>query len=1052
MSNFNEYFKNTLAKDMVDRLMVDIDAWSENKITKYRFEFEESDELKMPASYFLENGLTALHRVIIHYELNHTTQHTSSFDVPREIDGVFILEGAFRMATSVLNSDFECRFTIGDRKGGEDKITFDYTKVFHVDKGILRIKIQDKANYGSATQMDIRMNDLAKALQDPEKEPHLRLTDHQKKKLSIKLDLEKEPTHITKDLIEKCIEFGDDRDRDLIIDKQINSVATGFKRFLFKENFGQNFARSKRLVRNSLQKYGKLPEVLNSVNYLCFRYWKNNGSEKDKEIQTQPGVNAMNLDSYKSKISFHKTIAYNTSMADLIDIADTPINGNTNLQNSLTVSCHVMDDDTYFDVYDKEFNKITIPYMDYMNLRVVASECVDYETKKVVPQFNSEGKPYLEIKHRMRRKKAYDLDEYDLIDLHPDFRLSTSTRRIPFVNFTDSVRVSMGTSMLKQSIPISNAQRPLVDTGNWEDLQENGSNSRLVHDSAVVKAITESDVVLKTPEGEVKIPRKSAIKSIYNVTAYFEPKVKVGQKLKKGDVVVGPVGLEHDTVKSGLNANVLFHAYHGLVNEDAVVVSESFADRMSSYSIIDTFIEVKHTSKVTWIAPIGTKVKSKDNLVTLSKKIKLNDVNKAANKRLGGLLDGGDDLGDFTVESYLKVPENIDDAIVSDVCIQENVKPIIEKTVKEPDYTYSRSSRAYLDKYESTIEKDRKIMYKNYPDHVAADRLKPINLDPEKWQVVYHIQVRLIKYSRVVIGEKLTSRYGGKGVVSRIVPDHLMPKLADGSRVEVVLNPYSTINRKIPSVIMEVGLGNIAKKLHSMVEELKLTSSGKKKIMPLISKYYKRYKGMDVDEFLEKHNTLPMEEVYHFNVGCFSSYTPQQIESWSEELGISTQTDVYMPESDLVDLNELKENLEPKEYEEYVKSIQGKMTKVEKPLMAGMMTLERLYHMPSYTNKVTSDMVSDPKKMTISGRGDYRGEGQVINYMELYALLARNATGYLRDLRKDTNKEVTQRFLDNLLGLGLMVVDEKGYQQGGSSVKSKLTELKYKFRSKKGGI
>ena len=39
-------------------------------------------------------------------------------------------------------------------------------------------------------------------------------------------------------------------------------------------------------------------------------------------------------------------------------------------------------------------------------------------------------------------------DEYDLVDLHPDYRLSSTTRRIPFVNMTDSVRISMGTSIL----------------------------------------------------------------------------------------------------------------------------------------------------------------------------------------------------------------------------------------------------------------------------------------------------------------------------------------------------------------------------------------------------------------------------------------------------------------------------------------------------------------------------------------------------------------------------------------------------------------------------
>lgn len=91
-----------------------------------------------------------------------------------------------------------------------------------------------------------------------------------------------------------------------------------------------------------------------------------------------------------------------------------------------------------FDVYDKDFKKITIDYLDYLNSKVVASEYVDYETNTIKP--NESGK--IEVKHRMKRKTV-DKNDYDLIDLHPDYRLSTSTRRIPFLNMTDSVRISI---------------------------------------------------------------------------------------------------------------------------------------------------------------------------------------------------------------------------------------------------------------------------------------------------------------------------------------------------------------------------------------------------------------------------------------------------------------------------------------------------------------------------------------------------------------------------------------------------------------------------------
>lgn len=276
--------------------------------------------------------------------------------------------------------------------------------------------------------------------------------------------------------------------------------------------------------------------------------------------------------------------------------------------------------------------------------------------------------------------------------------------------------------------------------------------------------------------------------------------------------------------------------------------------------------------------------------------------------------------------------------------------------------------------------------------------------------------------------------------------------IVNGKRIEVVLNPYSTINRKIPSVISEIALGNIATTIHTNVEALKKTASGRKKAKEMVDKYYEgRYKDMTPDEFIAFHNSQPFEEVYHFNVGCFSDFTPEKIQSWMDELGVTTQYDVMMPESELTDLEELKKVLSPEEYEKTVKEMQGKFIKVEKPLMTGQVYLERLYHQPQYSNKVTTDMADQRDKDPISGRGFYRGGGgQKIGEMELGALLGRHAKAFIKKSRENVELEQNQIFLDNLLGLGLMIVDEKGYPQGGSNLKSSMNKLKTKYRMKGG--
>jgi DNA-directed RNA polymerase beta subunit len=277
--------------------------------------------------------------------------------------------------------------------------------------------------------------------------------------------------------------------------------------------------------------------------------------------------------------------------------------------------------------------------------------------------------------------------------------------------------------------------------------------------------------------------------------------------------------------------------------------------------------------------------------------------------------------------------------------------------------------------------------------------------------------------------------------------------IVDGKTCEVIMNPYSTINRKIPSVIMECFLGNVAVKIHDLVDQYKKTQTGRKKIMPMMKKYYPgRYDDMEVEDFINLHNNKPMEEVYYFNVGCFSSYTPEKVQKMMDELGVKSSSEVLMPETDVTDLEELKRELPPEEYEKVVKEMEGKFRKVDKPLMAGYVTMLELYHIPSYSNKVTSDMITNTRNaQPIAPRGAIRSTGQKIGELELSALISRGAFKYIRSYRAASEKEQNQRFIDNLLSLGLMIVDQNGYAVGGSALKTRVEEMKRKYGQKKGG-
>ena len=775
MNNFNSFFRNEGAKKLVDLFFSGADSYTKGKkaLTELKFKVEEEN---FPASYYVENNLTASFRVNLFYTVNYGTEVlTTYFEVPREIDGNFIIDGAYRLGTNYLGNDWDCRINMSKKR---NDINFDFNRVYNINTATLTIKRQDPNLGITERNKTYKLDDIDK-VHGMEREL-LRLTDKQTKKLMIKLDLDYTPYYISKQLIEDCIAYGDDKLKDLIIDKTIESVPASFMKYLAGGK-DKKYWKVTTKIANYWVKNGKLPNPVNYITSLCKRYFKGSSDQKkgDNSVSISTGLNPINMEALTNRLQIPDSVAYNSTFADLICIGETPINGNVNIQNSLTVSTHIDDNGNVdFDVYDKEFNKITIPYLDYLNQKVVASECVDYENKCLIPDENGQ----VEVKYRLRRKKV-NLNEIDLIDLHPDYRLSETVRQIPFVNYTDSVRIHMGSSMLKQAIGLPEAERPLVGTGNSEEFSNNVLNEKFRYPEGKVKEITSRAVIIELPDKHtVEIPRRTAYKSVNDVYVYTEPKVKVGQTVKKGDIITGGVGLDKDTFKAGLNTLVLFHAMFGYVNEDALVVSESFSKRMCSYSIIDVPFDSKYDESIDWIAPIGTKVKSGDTIITCKKAIRLDEVNKALTEKLGGILDNSS-LDIYTRVKEIKVPSNIDEAYVSDV--------IVQKTFDEYDKN-----------------KDRKIIYERYPEYIAADVLRPINdasLKDKGPRVVYSIRVRLIKRTNVMVGSKITNRYGGKGVVSKILPDELMPLVVDKNTgekkvVEVVMNPYSTINRKIPSV------------------------------------------------------------------------------------------------------------------------------------------------------------------------------------------------------------------------------------------------------------
>lgn len=320
MSNFNQYFKNTGVKIIVDRFFNNVDAYNPDyKITSLNYSIVE--EPPHQASYYIENGLTATHKVQIEYTLNDEDGvRYSEFEVPKEIDGAFIIEGAYRISTNRLGSDYDCRIRMSGT--GDYRINFDYDRYYDINKQVLIIKrINPDLGFNEKTK-SIPFDEIDEASNDPKLKDLLLLTEKQTKKFMIKLDLDYKPEYITTKLIQDCLAYGDDRLRDLIIDKSIESVPTSFMQFLFRDSNGRNYFSARRRITSYFTKYNRLQDQITAITNLCIRFWKGSKDAKCSELQIPPGINPIALEAIGNKITIPESVAYNSTFSDLIDIAD----------------------------------------------------------------------------------------------------------------------------------------------------------------------------------------------------------------------------------------------------------------------------------------------------------------------------------------------------------------------------------------------------------------------------------------------------------------------------------------------------------------------------------------------------------------------------------------------------------------------------------------------------------------------------------------------------------------------------------------------------------
>ncbi len=260
---------------------------------------------------------------------------------------------------------------------------------------------------------------------------------------------------------------------------------------------------------------------------------------------------------------------------------------------------------TYYSRIDK-FGFLTTPYVKVENGKI--TDKIEYlsseqEEKFVIAQIDvtkiEDGK--IVNKDVVARRKGEFITvspkEVDYIDYSPKQVFSPSATLIPFLEHDDGDRALMGSNMQRQAVPLLFPEPPLVATGVEAEVAKNSGAVLISEYAGEVQYVDARRIVLSLKQGFKEYKLFTFRKSNQYTSIHFRPAVKVGQKVKKGDVIAEGYSTKDGMLSLGKNILVAFMPFWGYNYEDAIVVSDRLLrdDTFTSIHILEFSVEVRET-------------------------------------------------------------------------------------------------------------------------------------------------------------------------------------------------------------------------------------------------------------------------------------------------------------------------------------------------------------------------------------------------------------------------------------------------------------------------
>jgi DNA-directed RNA polymerase subunit beta len=342
-----------------------------------------------------------------------------------------------------------------------------------------------------------------------------------------------------------------------------------------------------------------------------------------------------------------------------------------------------------------------------------------------------------------------------------------ASNTMPFMNSNQGNRALTGAKMALQSIVLENPEKPLVEVYDHERnspiLDEIGDYFTVRSDvSGKVKTIDKDTITIESNGKEYQhdIPFDIPL----NDKSFLDSKVKVkvGDFVKKGDLLADTEFTDNGKNITGVNLNIAYMPWKGLNHEDAVVISENAANKLRSTHIYKKNI------------PLDTDV--------------ITDMNKYKH---------------YSPYSFDRI--NINNYDESGV-----IKP--GSKVKKGDILVASLKKKTVGPADTLIERLKKSAVGPFQDNSLSwdkdfeGRVTDVVKDKNK------INVYIKTTEPVKEADKIAGRHGNKATISAIIPDNITPVTKDGKKIDLIFDSHTVHPRINLGQLLETGAGKIAEK------------------------------------------------------------------------------------------------------------------------------------------------------------------------------------------------------------------------------------------------